>query len=87
MSHFYGKVKGNRGEATRGGSKASGYTAIAASWNGSVITELFVNSDGVDSARVYLDRWQGAGSHHMLYEGPIDPQHVMPNQDDILVGA
>jgi len=30
MSHFYGRVQGNRGDATRGGSKASGFDATAA---------------------------------------------------------
>ncbi len=40
MSTFYGMVQGNRGAATRGGSKVSGFKATAQSWNGSVITEL-----------------------------------------------
>lgn len=36
MSHFYGTVQGNRGEATRGGSKNSGMDTATASWEGSV---------------------------------------------------
>ena len=40
MSHFYSKIQGNRGEATRCGTKDSGVTATAASWTGAIRTEL-----------------------------------------------
>jgi hypothetical protein len=33
MSHFYGSVQGNRGEATRGGSKDSGIFGHIRGWN------------------------------------------------------
>ena len=45
MSTFYGMVCGNRGAATRGGSKSSGYKATAQSWDGSVITYLDYDQD------------------------------------------
>lgn len=32
MAEFYGRLRGNRGEATRCGSRASGITATAQSW-------------------------------------------------------
>ena len=41
MSHFYGSVQGNRGQATRGGSKKSGYHATVASWDGALRIRLF----------------------------------------------
>jgi len=41
MSEVYGAVVGNRGKATRQGSKESGIRAAAQSWEGSVITELY----------------------------------------------
>ena len=40
MSAFYGMVQGNRGSATRGGSRASGFKSTAQSYDGSVITYL-----------------------------------------------
>ena len=43
MSTFYGMVKGNRGAATRGGSRASGFKSSAQSFDGSVITHLSYN--------------------------------------------
>ncbi len=41
MSHFYGMVQGNRGKATRGGSKKSGYHAQAKGWRGQVDVRLW----------------------------------------------
>jgi hypothetical protein len=46
MSTFYGMVQGNRGVATRGGSKASGFKATAQSWDGSIITRMSYNDEG-----------------------------------------
>ena len=40
MSSFYGLIEGNRGAATRGGSKNSGFRASAQSYCGSVIVTL-----------------------------------------------
>ena len=45
MATFYGSICGNRGEATRGGSKNSGFKATAQSWDGSVITYLSYNEN------------------------------------------
>lgn len=44
MSTFYGMICGNRGAATRGGSKDSGFRSSCQSWNGSVITTMDYNS-------------------------------------------
>ena len=75
MSHFYGIVQGNRGEATRGGSKNSGYSAVAASWEGAVKVNLWFNAEqgdgGEDWAEVYLTPWRGAGKNILLYRGPV----------------
>jgi len=46
MSTFYGTIIGNRGAATRGGSKASGFRAAAQSYDGSVITHLNYDDNG-----------------------------------------
>ena len=70
MAHFYGTIEGNRGQATRCGSKSSGMTSYAASWAGAVRTVAY-EKDGVDMARVELTTWKGAGGYRLLYDGPI----------------
>lgn len=71
MAHFYGAVTGKaRTEATRLGSKASGLRAVAASWEGSVVTRLY-ERDGIDWAEVYLSPWHGSGTSKLLYDGPV----------------
>lgn len=40
MAHFYGNLKGSRGEATRCGTKSSGIRVSARSWAGSVSVEM-----------------------------------------------
>ena len=44
MSTFYGLIEGNRGAATRGGSRDSGFRASCQSWEGSIITTMDYNS-------------------------------------------
>lgn len=73
MSHFYETLKGNRGPATRCGTKGSGMHVQAASWDGCVDVQLFVE-DGIDTAVVRLKQWvNGAGPHPsiLLYHGPV----------------
>ncbi len=41
MAHFYGTIQGNRGQASRLGSKTSGLSLTAASYQGAVNTHLF----------------------------------------------
>ena len=71
MSHFYGTVQGNRGEASRGGSKDSGMTTYCASWSGAVRCEAYIDEFGVDCVMVELTRWHGIGRCKVLYRGPI----------------
>lgn len=40
MSHFYGTLQGSRGAATRCGTRRSGISASAQSYNGSITVEL-----------------------------------------------
>lgn len=72
MAHFYGTLRGNRGEVTRTGS--SELVAHAASWQGAVRTHLFHDpKTGRDMARVTLVPWRGTGCDRLLYEGPVNP--------------
>jgi hypothetical protein len=77
MSHFYGVIQGNRGDATRGGSKGSGLTATAASWAGAITVELAHNElTGKDTFSVWQKKWHGKGINGFapLAEGVIGEQ-------------
>lgn len=70
MSHFYGTVQGNRGEATRCGSKNSGMDVCCASWDGAIRCRTYIQ-DGEDFVRVEKIPWRGRGERKLLYDGPI----------------
>ena len=71
MSHFYGVLKGSRGAASRAGTKASGLTAVAASWAGCVKVYVYIDQQGRDCFVVYQDAWQGAGIKEDLARGVL----------------
>jgi hypothetical protein len=74
MAHFYGILKGNRQEVARRGSRESGLTTVAASWDGCVRVELYApGDDAADHARITLEpRPQGSvGAKVVIYDGPI----------------
>lgn len=72
MSHFYGHVKGGRSAVTHGGTKNSGYEAVAASWDGAVETQLwFDEQTGENKFRVVQHTWRGAGINEVLAEGVV----------------
>jgi len=52
MSAFYGMVCGNRSEATRGGSKASGFESSCQSYDGSVCVSMRYDSEDKLMVRV-----------------------------------
>lgn len=70
MAHFYGTIKGSRGEASRLGTKASGLRTTTASWQGAVTVNM-VERNGVDYVEVWLTKWHGAGTDKRLYFGPV----------------
>lgn len=71
MSHFYGTLEGNRGKATRAGTKHSGMITYCASWNGAICCRAYVNARGADCVIVGKVPWQGKGVEEILYDGPI----------------
>jgi len=71
MSTFYGTVQGNRGTATRGGSKDSGIHTSAQSWDGSIQVTLY-KQEGQTYARIYVAQGSHAGGGRLLWHGPID---------------
>ncbi len=82
MSHFYGTLQGNRGEATRCATKSSGLTAQAAGWRGCIEVRVEHDPDtGKDVFTVHLTPWKGSGgSRKLLADGVLDASmHVTPS--------
>ena len=72
MSHFYGCAQGNRGYASRGGSKKSGYHTIAASWDGAI--EVRLDYDPKTDKNIYIvyqSKWHGKGIEREIARGII----------------
>ena len=44
MAHYYSRIKGNKGEATRCGTRSSGITARVDSWSTGAITTINYNT-------------------------------------------
>lgn len=53
MAQFYGDLQGNRGEATRMGTKSSGIRAHVRGWNVGARIHVKVDRDGNDHVYVY----------------------------------
>lgn len=79
MSHFYGTLNGNRGEATRRGNKESGMLTFCASWNGAIRCHAYVKrnerGEETDYVRISMTTWHGAGEVVLIYDGPIGKFH------------
>lgn len=72
MAHFRGEVAGQRGTASRLGSRVSGLRTTAASWEGAVeVTLTRDESASHDVAEVWLIPWFGKGIKRLLYSGPV----------------
>ena len=72
MAHFYGAVQGSRSETSRLGSKKSGLSTVAASWQGAVEVYIYYDeTTGKDIASVFLSPWHGKGISQNLYVGPV----------------
>lgn len=72
MAHFYGTIKGNRGEASRLGTSSSGFRATACSWQGKVVVDLVHNEKtDVDMVTVSLQPHNGAGRSLLLYDDAV----------------
>ena len=72
MAHFYSLIQGNRGQATRCGTKDSGFTATAASWTGAIRTDLwYAPEDDVNRYTVVMIPWRGAGCTRIMATGIV----------------
>ena len=72
MSHFYGTIQGQAGEASRRGNENSGLATIAASWKGAVRVSLWVDPDtGLDMYSVNLIPWRNVGVSKCIARGVV----------------
>jgi len=73
MAHFYGVLEGSaRTPATRCGTKNSGLTAIAASWDGAIETYIWYDETiKKNRYQVRQKPWHGQGISKTLSEGII----------------
>ena len=72
MSHFYGALNGNRGQATRQGTKQSGLKTIAASWSGAIYVHLYVDDQKRDCFAITQGPWLGSGVYQEIARGIIE---------------
>lgn len=71
MAHFYGDLKGNRGEATRMGTANSGISGHIRGWDFGARVTCYVNRDGEDCVRVVLTGGSNNSSTcAVLFDGP-----------------
>ena len=71
MANFYGTVQGNRGMASRLGTKSSGLAVTAQSWDGSVIVRMY-EEDGRTIVYIGVGYGSTACSDATLYHGSIE---------------
>lgn len=77
MAHFRGTLKGNRGAASRLGTKDSGMRVEAQSWQGKVVALLeYDEKTGKNMVQVSLQQHHGNGTNLLLYEGAVDGSEV-----------
>ena len=67
MAHFYADIQGNRGEATRMGSKDSGINGHIRGWGSGARVQCSVDRDGNDVVDVYAT--SGSGSYGQRNKG------------------
>lgn len=83
MSHFYGTLKGSRGQATRCGTKDSGIMASAQSWDGSITVYI---EDSYNTTNVSICSKEGSGAGgRLLWSGPLSD--LLHDKAKITVGC
>ena len=65
MSRFYGDLQGSRGEATRGGSKASGIDGHLRGWQIGARVSVYANHNGKDTVAISLTSGSNGVAKHI----------------------
>ena len=84
MSAFYGTVEGQRGPATRCGSRGSDIKTAAQSWNGSVIINLHYEEWDDDESPLMVEVRTDNGSSaygHLIWDGSFESFVELLNRD------
>lgn len=80
MAHFRGVVQGNRKQASRLGSKDSGLTVQAQSWQGKCYVYMWHDEEsGKDMVNVMLTQHSngaGCAPSRVVFRGPVDGSEV-----------
>ena len=72
MAHFYGLVTGNTSKASRCGTKDSGMTATAASWDGAIRTDIwYAPEEDINRYIVTMIPWRGVGVTRIMATGTV----------------
>ena len=76
MSHFYADIQGNRGEATRQGSKKSGIRGHIRGWNvGAEVYCFYDEKTGKDTVNIYLTGGS-SGRHSSSFLGSFTEEDL-----------
>lgn len=81
MATFYGRLQGNRGEATRCGSKDSGIDATAESWTTVLAISHGLDWDGNPSATFQIRGKYGGSTLHAVFNA--DRIHEQSNVESV----
>ena len=72
MAHFYGLVTGNTSKDSRCGTKDSGMTATAASWDGAIRTDIwYAPEEDINRYIVTMIPWRGVGVTRIMATGTV----------------
>ena len=72
MAHFYGTIQGQRGQASRLGTKASGLSVIAASWGGAIDVRIWHDTiKNIDRFEISQIRHHGQGVSELIASGIV----------------
>lgn len=83
MAHFYGSIKGSRGEATRCG--ADHYRALAQGWQGGIDVYLQRDYEGVDHFSVFITGGGNGYGRVLLATGVLDYRLLAKGEANILL--
>ena len=72
MAHFYAEIQGNRGSATRIGTKHSGMWVHIRGWNRGIYVKAWVNEQGEDCFSIYTTEGSNNSTNRLLTTYPIN---------------
>lgn len=77
MAKFYGTIQGNRGKATKTGSRASGFRASCQSWDGSIIVTVREDKDGETRLNISFSEYSESYGGRTIIDASVDELREM----------